>query len=70
MSARAGAGKKGDGAVLVAPLSVVLSVDERRLVREAAFQSEMSVSAFIRAAAVKAAQRVARQALRAMDRAA
>lgn len=40
------------------PLSVSFSMGERATVRKAAFLSEQSVSAFIRAAAVKAAQRV------------
>lgn len=61
---------KGEGAVLVAPQSVVFSLDERRLVREAAYLSEQSISAFIRAAAVKAAQRVAKHTLVAMQKAA
>lgn len=61
---------KGEGAILTAPQSVVFSLDERRLVREAAFLSEQSISAFIRAAAVKAAQRVAKQTLVAMQKAA
>lgn len=61
---------KGEGAILTAPQSVVFSLDERRLVREAAHLSEQSISAFIRAAAVKAAQRVAKQTLVAMQKAA
>lgn len=61
---------KGEGAVLTAPQSVVFTLDERRAVREAAYLSEQSISAFIRAAAVKAAQRVAKQTLTAMQRAA
>ena len=40
------------------PLSVSFSMGERATVRKAAFISDQSVSAFIRAAAVKAAQRV------------
>jgi uncharacterized protein (DUF1778 family) len=56
--------------ILTAPLSVVLTVGERETVREAARLSEQSVSAFIRAAAVKAAQRVAKQTMKALDRAA
>ena len=60
MAVRANMGKK-DGAVLTAPQSVVFSLDERREVRHAAYLSEQSVSAFIRAAAVKAAARVVRQ---------
>ena len=73
MAARVTARKKSEGAVLTAPQSVVFSLDERRAVKEAAFLSDQSVSAFIRAAAVKSAQRVLRQALSAaapMDRAA
>jgi uncharacterized protein (DUF1778 family) len=65
MAGNAGAGKKGDGAVLTAPQSVVFSLDERRSVRQAAYLSDQSVSAFIRAAAVKSAQRVLRQSQRA-----
>lgn len=61
---------KGEGAILTAPQSVVFSLDERRMVREAAFLSEQSISAFIRAAAVKAAQRVAKQTLVALQKAA
>lgn len=44
-------------AVLTSPLSVSLSVEERQLVREAAFRSGQSVSAFMRAASVRAAER-------------
>lgn len=62
MAARAQSRKKSDGAILTAPQSVVFSMDERRAVKEAAFLSDQSVSAFIRAAAVKSAQRVLRQA--------
>ena len=70
MAGRTGSGKKADGAVLTAPQSVVFSLDERRSVRQAAHLSDQSVSAFIRAAAVKSAQRVLRQSLSALDRAA
>jgi uncharacterized protein (DUF1778 family) len=62
--------KVENGGMLSAPLSVSFTVAERAQVKEAAKLSDESVSAFIRAAAVKAAQRVARQALRGMDRAA
>lgn len=61
---------RGEGAVLTAPQSVVFTLDERRQVREAAFLSEQSISAFIRQAAVKAAARVCRQSGAAMPRAA
>ena len=47
---------------LTAPLSVGFYAEERAAVREAAFLSDQSVSAFIRAAAVKSAQRVLRKA--------
>lgn len=46
------------GKMLTAPLSVAMTGDERLLVRRAAYLSDESVSAFMRAAAVKAAQRV------------
>jgi len=45
-------------AIRTTPLSVSFSLGERATVRKAAFLSDQSVSAFIRAAAVKAAQRV------------
>lgn len=56
--------------MLTAPQSVVFTLDERRMVREAAYLSEQSISAFIRAAAVKAAQRVTKTAPVALKRAA
>lgn len=62
--------RKRPEALVVAPQTVVFTEDERQQVREAAFLSDQSASAFIRAAAVKAAQRVARQTLKALDRAA
>lgn len=65
MAVRTNAGKKGDGAVLVAPLSVVVSLDERRAIREAAKLSDVSVSAFIRAAAMRTATRVLTQSAKA-----
>ena len=43
--------------LLTAPLSVAMTHRERGDVRRAAFLSHQSTSAFIRAAAVKAAQR-------------
>ena len=58
----------GDG--LTERVSVALDPSEKRVLKKAAFLSDESVSSFIRAAAVKAAQRVARQALRGLDRAA
>lgn len=42
----------------VSPLSVVVDDRDRGLVRRAAYLSELTVSAFVRDAAVKAAQRV------------
>jgi len=56
--------------ILTAPMSVVLTVGERETVRAAAKLSDQSVSAFIRAAAVRAAQRVAKQQPKTLDRAA
>ena len=47
------------------PLSVAFSTQERDQVLEAAYLSEQSVSAFIRAAALKAAQRVCARAIKA-----
>lgn len=44
--------------VLGAPLSVQMKPSERQIVRHAAFLSDASVSAFVRAAAVKAATRL------------
>lgn len=46
------------------PLSVSFSLDERAEVRQAAYLTDQSVSAFIRAAAVKAAQRTNERKLR------
>lgn len=54
----------------VLKLTALVSLEERKLVRQAAFLSEQSVAQFIRAAAVKAAQRVAKQTLVALDKAA
>lgn len=48
-----------------APQTVVFTADERERVRAAARLSQQSASAFIRAAAVKAAQRVAARSLKA-----
>lgn len=45
-------------AVLTSPLSVSLTVEEREQVREAAFLTGQSVSAFMRGAAVRSAERV------------
>lgn len=47
--------------VLTTPLSVSFTVEERLLVRQAAFDSAMSVSAFIRQATVRAAERTAKK---------
>jgi uncharacterized protein (DUF1778 family) len=48
---------------LTSPLSVAMTAGERETVRHAAFLTAQSASAFIRAAAVKAAERaVAREA--------
>jgi len=43
--------------MLTAPLSVSMTAAERGTVRRAAYLSDASVSSFIRAAAVKAAER-------------
>lgn len=56
--------------MLTAPLSVSFTASERGRVRRAAFLSDQSVSAFIRAAAVKASERKLRQSDEAAKKAA
>lgn len=50
--------------VLVAPLSVAMTSDQQRTIRHAAFLTDETVSSFIRAAAMKAAERTINKAQR------
>lgn len=52
------------------PVTALVPPDEKMLIRKAAFLSDRSVSAFVREAAMKAAQRVAKNTLVALDKAA